>query len=97
MAQLALKRIIPSPCKKQYTAVILMPQVPPLKSLMSLYDSVALKYGQHTKVFIVVFGTLFVIIFFFPYDDLHIKCSCFADIVSHCWNCIISSEVVEIF
>lgn len=35
-AQLALQRILPFPCKKQYTAVILMPQTSRFKSLTSL-------------------------------------------------------------
>ncbi|GFS43878.1 insulinase (Peptidase family M16) protein [Actinidia rufa] len=49
-AQSALQRILPFPCKKQYTAVILMPQASHFKLLRSFIDSVPNHYGRDVKV-----------------------------------------------
>lgn len=45
-AQSALQRIIPFPCKKQYTVVILMPQSSHLKKLKSFISSRDAKVSQ---------------------------------------------------
>lgn len=49
-AQSALQRILPFPCKKQYTVVILMPRTSPFKSLKSFFQSTETSYQRHTKV-----------------------------------------------
>lgn len=49
-AQLALKRILPFPCKKQYTVVILMPQTSRVKLLTSLFKSTDNSYSRKAKV-----------------------------------------------
>lgn len=49
-AQLALQRILPFPCKKQYTVVILMPQASRIKKLKSLMQSVSKSYSRDAKV-----------------------------------------------
>lgn len=48
--QSALQRIMPFPCKKQYTAVILMPQKSRLESLTSFFRSTQTTYGRQAKV-----------------------------------------------
>ncbi|XP_020265173.1 zinc protease PQQL-like isoform X2 [Asparagus officinalis] len=47
--QLALQRILPSPCKKQYTVVILMPQQSRLKFLKSLLIQTASEHSRDAK------------------------------------------------
>ncbi|XP_068334934.1 zinc protease PQQL-like [Pyrus communis] len=49
-AQSALQRILPFPCKKQYTVVILMPRTSPFKSLKSFFQSTESSYQRHTKI-----------------------------------------------
>lgn len=49
-AQMALQRILPFPCRKQYTVVILMPQLSRLKLLKSFLQSTSNKYGHNPKV-----------------------------------------------
>lgn len=49
-AQLALQRILPYPCKKQYTAVILMPKSSPFKFLKSVFQSTRTNGGREAKV-----------------------------------------------
>ena len=49
-AQLALQRILPFPCRKQYTAVILMPQKSRLKLLTTFFRSAQTTYGRDPKV-----------------------------------------------
>nr|XP_009764558.1 PREDICTED: uncharacterized protein LOC104216239 isoform X3 [Nicotiana sylvestris] len=49
-AQLALQRIMPFPCKKQYTVVILMPQASRIKKLKSLMQSVSKSYSRDAKI-----------------------------------------------
>ncbi|KAL0374453.1 UNVERIFIED_CONTAM: Zinc protease PQQL-like [Sesamum radiatum] len=48
-AQSALQRIIPFPCKKQYTVVILMPQSSRLKMLKSFIHSIPVPYSRDAK------------------------------------------------
>ncbi|KAK3027106.1 hypothetical protein RJ639_042400, partial [Escallonia herrerae] len=48
-AQLALKRILPFPCKKQYTVVILMPQTSRFKLFRSIIRSRPFEYGRDAK------------------------------------------------
>ncbi|KAI5664619.1 hypothetical protein M9H77_23942 [Catharanthus roseus] len=48
-AQLALRRILPFPCKKQYTVVILMPQASRFKRLKALLHSGRNCYGSDAK------------------------------------------------
>ncbi|ONH97864.1 hypothetical protein PRUPE_7G214900 [Prunus persica] len=49
-AQLALQKILPFPCKKQYTVVILMPRTSHFKSLRSFFQSTETSYGRHAKI-----------------------------------------------
>ncbi|XP_062090970.1 zinc protease PQQL-like isoform X2 [Humulus lupulus] len=49
-AQLALQRILPFPCKKQYTAVILMPQKSRLRQITSFFQSQQATYGRDAKI-----------------------------------------------
>lgn len=49
-AQMALQRILPFPCRKQYTVVILMPQLSCLRLLKSFLQSTSNKYGHNPKV-----------------------------------------------
>ncbi|PQQ14742.1 zinc protease PQQL-like [Prunus yedoensis var. nudiflora] len=49
-AQLALQKILPFPCKKQYTVVILMPRASHFKSLRSFFQSTETSYGRHAKI-----------------------------------------------
>lgn len=49
-AQLALKRILPFPCKSKYTVVILMPKSSTFKLLKSVFQSARTNYGKETKV-----------------------------------------------
>ncbi|KAF4371416.1 hypothetical protein F8388_001944 [Cannabis sativa] len=49
-AQLALQRIIPFPCKKQYTAVILMPQKSRLRQITSFFQSQQITRGRDAKI-----------------------------------------------
>ncbi len=49
-AKLALQRILPYPCKKQYTAVILMPQTSHFKLLKSFFRSTQTSYRTDAKV-----------------------------------------------
>ncbi|OIT04261.1 PREDICTED: zinc protease PQQL-like [Nicotiana attenuata] len=49
-AQLALQRILPFPCKKQYTVVILMPRASRIKQLKSLMQSVSKSYSRDAKI-----------------------------------------------
>ncbi|CAL9027723.1 unnamed protein product [Prunus brigantina] len=48
--QLALQKILPFPCKKQYTVVILMPRTSHFKSLRSFFQSTETGYGRHAKI-----------------------------------------------
>ncbi|KAF5748513.1 putative Mitochondrial-processing peptidase subunit beta mitochondrial [Tripterygium wilfordii] len=52
-AQSALQRILPYPCKKQYTAVILMPQMSRLRALLK---SITIIYGDDVKVLAAIAG-----------------------------------------
>ncbi|RDX96961.1 Zinc protease PQQL-like protein, partial [Mucuna pruriens] len=52
-AQLALKRILPFPCKNQYTVVILMPKSSPFKLLKSVFQSTRTNYGREAKELLV--------------------------------------------
>lgn len=45
-AQLALQRILPHPCTRQYTVVILMPQISRIKLLKSFFRST--RTGSHS-------------------------------------------------
>ncbi|KAG0485075.1 hypothetical protein HPP92_009154 [Vanilla planifolia] len=48
--QLALQRILPSPCKKQYTVVILMPQISRLKLLQSSLVFGSSRFSRDAKI-----------------------------------------------
>ncbi|KAJ4708591.1 zinc protease PQQL-like [Melia azedarach] len=54
--QLALQRILPYPCKKQYTVVILMPQASRFKLLRSLFQSNQTSYLRDAKILAAVAG-----------------------------------------
>ncbi|KAM3383216.1 zinc protease PQQL-like isoform X1 [Capsicum galapagoense] len=49
-AQQALQRILPFPCKKQYTVVILMPQASRIKRLKLMLESVSKSYSRDAKI-----------------------------------------------
>jgi hypothetical protein len=49
-AQLALQRILPHPCTRQYTVVILMPQTSRFKLLKSFFRSSQIGYRSDAKV-----------------------------------------------
>nr|XP_017222853.1 PREDICTED: zinc protease PQQL-like isoform X1 [Daucus carota subsp. sativus] len=49
-AQLALQRMLPFPCKKQYTVVILMPQDSRFKLLKSFIPSIEFEYAKNVQV-----------------------------------------------
>ncbi|XP_043705638.1 zinc protease PQQL-like isoform X2 [Telopea speciosissima] len=49
-AQLALQRILPFPCRKQYTVVILMPLTSRLKVLESFIQSMPNRLGKEAKI-----------------------------------------------
>ncbi|KAK7399022.1 hypothetical protein VNO78_10197 [Psophocarpus tetragonolobus] len=55
-AQLALKRILPFPCKNKYTVVILMPKASPFKMLKSAFQSARTNYGREAKILAGVAG-----------------------------------------
>nr|KYP67514.1 putative zinc protease pqqL [Cajanus cajan] len=55
-AQLALKRILPFPCKNKYTVVILMPKASPFKLLKSVFQSARTNYGREAKILAGVAG-----------------------------------------
>ncbi|CAI9759054.1 unnamed protein product [Fraxinus pennsylvanica] len=55
-AQTALQRILPFPCKEQYTVVILMPQASRLKSLKSFICSMPVQYSRDAKIFAAIAG-----------------------------------------
>ncbi|KAL2501004.1 Insulinase (Peptidase family M16) protein [Forsythia ovata] len=55
-AQLALKRILPFPCKQQYTVVILMPQASCFKSIKSFIRSVPIQYSRDAKILVAIAG-----------------------------------------
>ncbi|KAJ7973741.1 zinc protease PQQL-like [Quillaja saponaria] len=49
-AQLRLQRILPFPCRKQYTVVILMPKKSPFQLLRSVFQSTRTDYGTDAKI-----------------------------------------------
>ncbi|CAI9100506.1 OLC1v1037622C1 [Oldenlandia corymbosa var. corymbosa] len=57
-AQLALQRILPFPCMKQYTVVILMPQASRLKRLKALIQSGRNRYVGDAKFYALVCGDI---------------------------------------
>ncbi|WCJ42624.1 Insulinase (Peptidase family M16) protein [Euphorbia peplus] len=54
--QSTLQRILPNPCKKQYTAVILMPRTSRFQLLMSFFRSTCPSYITDTKVLASIAG-----------------------------------------
>ncbi|XP_061347588.1 zinc protease PQQL-like isoform X3 [Gastrolobium bilobum] len=55
-ARLALQKILPFPCKNQYTVVILMPKSSPFKLLKSVFQSTRTNYGRKTKILVGIAG-----------------------------------------
>ncbi|XP_028808165.1 zinc protease PQQL-like [Neltuma alba] len=49
-ARLALQRILPFPCNKQYTVVILRPKTSPFKLLKSAFESTQTSYTRDAKI-----------------------------------------------
>nr|ADE77112.1 unknown [Picea sitchensis] len=66
--QEALQRILPSPCTKQYTVVILMPKLPRLQRLKSVLFSGEKRLGIEGKVLIGTAGTLVLAAFWWKYS-----------------------------
>ncbi|KAF5184288.1 Zinc protease pqql-like [Thalictrum thalictroides] len=58
VAQSALQRILPVPCRKQYTVVILMPQISRLERLKSFFLSATDKYRKDAKILVAMSGAV---------------------------------------
>ncbi|KAJ9183853.1 hypothetical protein P3X46_007659 [Hevea brasiliensis] len=54
--QLTLQRILPYPCKKQYTAVVLMPQTSRFQLLRSFFKSTRTSYARDAKIIASIAG-----------------------------------------
>ncbi|XP_057501737.1 zinc protease PQQL-like isoform X2 [Actinidia eriantha] len=72
-AQSALQRILPFPCKKQYTAVILMPQASHFKLLRSFIHSVPNHYGRDVKILAGIAGVTILVISLWRYSRSTLK------------------------
>ncbi|KAF8400960.1 hypothetical protein HHK36_014263 [Tetracentron sinense] len=55
-AQLALQRILPFPCRQQYSVVVLMPHTSRLELLKSVFQSTRNKYGRDAKILVGIGG-----------------------------------------
>ncbi|KAL5728894.1 hypothetical protein ACHQM5_001921 [Ranunculus cassubicifolius] len=58
VAQCALQRVLPCPCTKQYTVVVLMPQTSRMKMVKSYCDATFERYSKQVKVLGVVSGAM---------------------------------------
>lgn len=72
-AHMALQRILPFPCRKQYTVVILMPQLSRLKLIKSFIRSMSNKFGQDAKVLAGAAGMVVVAVSLWRYSRSTLK------------------------
>ncbi|XP_012076806.1 zinc protease PQQL-like isoform X2 [Jatropha curcas] len=66
--QLTLQRILPYPCKKQYTSVILMPQTSRFQLLTSFFQSTQTSYARDAKIIASVAGLTVLALSFWRYS-----------------------------
>lgn len=72
-AQLALQKLLPFPCKKQYTVVILMPQASRIKRLKSLMQSVPKSYSRDAKILAGIAGVTILSLSLWKYSRSTLK------------------------
>ncbi|KAI9119409.1 hypothetical protein K1719_010084 [Acacia pycnantha] len=72
-AQLALQRILPFPCKKQYTVVILRPKTSPFKLLKSALASTQTSYTRDAKILAGIAGLAVVALSLWRYSRTTLK------------------------
>ncbi|XP_054811480.1 zinc protease PQQL-like isoform X3 [Prosopis cineraria] len=72
-AQVALQRILPFPCKKQYTVVILMPKTSPLKLLKSAFGSTQTSYSRDAKILAGIAGLVVLALSLWRYSRSSLK------------------------
>lgn len=72
-AQLALQRILPFPCKKQYTVVILMPQASRFEILKSVLPSLQCHYSRDAKVLAGIAGLTVLVLSLWRYSRSALK------------------------
>ncbi|KAG5559244.1 hypothetical protein RHGRI_008965 [Rhododendron griersonianum] len=72
-AQLALQRILPFPCKKQYTVVILMPWASRFKRLRSFIRSVPNHYGRDATILAGIAGLTVMVLSLWRYSRSTLK------------------------
>ncbi|KAL7189349.1 hypothetical protein ACSBR1_039068 [Camellia fascicularis] len=72
-AQLALRRILPFPCKKQYTVVILMPQRSCFKKLKLFIHSVPNRYSRDAKILAGMAGLTVLVLSLWRYSRSSLK------------------------
>ncbi|GMY36234.1 zinc protease PQQL-like isoform X1 [Fagus crenata] len=72
-AKLALQRILPYPCKKQYTAVILMPQTSRFKLLKSFFRSTQTSYRTDAKILAGIAGMAVIALSLWRYSRSTLK------------------------
>lgn len=72
-AKLALQRILPYPCKKQYTAVILMPQTSHFKLLKSFFRSTQTSYRTDAKILAGIAGMAVIALSLWRYSRSTLK------------------------
>nr|GMC58879.1 zinc protease PQQL-like isoform X1 [Ipomoea batatas] len=72
-AQMALQRILPFPCKKQYTVVILMPQASRMKRLKSFVCSAPKRYCTDAKILAGTAGVAVLLLTLWRYSRSSLK------------------------
>ncbi|XP_077210657.1 insulinase (Peptidase family M16) protein [Tasmannia lanceolata] len=72
-AQLALQRILPFPCSKQYTVVILMPQLSRIKLVSSFFQFSPNKIGRDAKILAGVAGAVVLAVSLWKYSRSTLK------------------------
>jgi len=72
-AQLALQRILPFPCKKQYTVVIMMPWASRFKRLRSFIRSVPNHYGRDATILAGIAGLTVLVLSLWRYSRSALK------------------------
>ncbi|GMQ06239.1 hypothetical protein CsSME_00050896 [Camellia sinensis var. sinensis] len=72
-AQLALRRILPFPCKKQYTVVILMPQRSCFKKLKLFIHSAPNRYSRDAKILAGMAGLTVLVLSLWRYSRSSLK------------------------
>ncbi|XP_068652946.1 zinc protease PQQL-like [Aristolochia californica] len=72
-AKMALQRVLPSPCRRQYTAVILMPQLSGVKLLKSLFRSTPNKVSRDAKLLAGMAGAVLLAVTLWRYSRSTLK------------------------